>query len=165
MFIPKPNTQKISYQNPKPKNFLSETSASGYNSYEKKFGRYDAHFSTHNLIIYLSKKNVKFFFFYFKRYLHPRISVKLRVKISPNFPFVTKVKLTSPMTDPSPSAALSLWQKHEACNRGRLDMVELLLKHNANINALGYQNNTPLHEATLNKQTECVRFENNFNGE
>lgn len=37
-------------------------------------------------------------------------------------------------------------------------MVELLLKHNADINALGYQNNTPLHEATLNKKVECVKF-------
>lgn len=37
-------------------------------------------------------------------------------------------------------------------------MVELLLKHNADINALGYQNNTPLHEASLNKKVECVKF-------
>ncbi len=37
-------------------------------------------------------------------------------------------------------------------------MVELLLKQNADIDALGYQNNTPLHEATLNKKLECVKF-------
>lgn len=39
-----------------------------------------------------------------------------------------------------------------------MELVELLLKHNADINALGYQNNTPLHEAALNKKLECVTF-------
>ena len=48
--------------------------------------------------------------------------------------------------------------KHEACSGGYLDVVKLLLSHNADINALGYQKNTPLHEATLNKHVECVRF-------
>lgn len=37
-------------------------------------------------------------------------------------------------------------------------MVEKLLKHGADIDAYGYQNNTPLHEAALNKQMECVKF-------
>jgi hypothetical protein len=53
---------------------------------------------------------------------------------------------------------LSFNSKHEACNKGHLDMVELLLKNNADIDALGYQNNTPLHEAALNKKLECVKF-------
>ena len=37
-------------------------------------------------------------------------------------------------------------------------MVERLLKHGADIDAFGYQNNTPLHEAALNKKMECVKF-------
>ena len=37
-------------------------------------------------------------------------------------------------------------------------MVKLLVEHNADINAFGYQNNTPLHEATLNKKRECVKY-------
>ncbi len=36
--------------------------------------------------------------------------------------------------------------------------MTLLLEHGANVNALGYQNNTALHEAALNKKYECCKF-------
>jgi len=47
---------------------------------------------------------------------------------------------------------------HEACNQGNLEIVKLLIDHNADINAFGYQKNTPLHEAAIHKQYECVEF-------
>ena len=46
---------------------------------------------------------------------------------------------------------------HEACNQGNLDIVKILIEHNADMNALGYQNNTPLHEAALNTKFECCK--------
>ena len=36
--------------------------------------------------------------------------------------------------------------------------MKLLLENNAEINAVNNQNNSPLHEATLNKRYECVKY-------
>lgn len=36
--------------------------------------------------------------------------------------------------------------------------MKLLLDHNADINSLGYQKNTPLHEAVINQNYECVKY-------
>jgi ankyrin repeat protein len=47
---------------------------------------------------------------------------------------------------------------HEACNQGSLEIAKLLVDHNADINAFGYQKNTPLHEAALHKNYDCVEF-------
>jgi ankyrin repeat protein len=47
---------------------------------------------------------------------------------------------------------------HEACNQGNLDIVKILIEHNADMNALGYQNNTPLHEAALNTKFDCCKY-------
>lgn len=47
---------------------------------------------------------------------------------------------------------------HEACNRGNLEIVKLLIEHNADLNSLGYQKNTPLHEAVINQNYECVKY-------
>lgn len=43
-------------------------------------------------------------------------------------------------------------------NKNSLEMIKLLIEHSADINSLGYQNNTPLHEAALNKRFECVKY-------
>ena len=34
----------------------------------------------------------------------------------------------------------------------------MLIEHNADINSLGYQKNTPLHEAVINQNFECVKY-------
>ena len=47
---------------------------------------------------------------------------------------------------------------HEACNQGNLEIVRLLIENNADMNALGYQNNTPLHEAALNTKYDCCKY-------
>ncbi len=51
----------------------------------------------------------------------------------------------------------------KACNKGNLEIVKLLLEHNADINSLGYLKNTPLHEAVINLNYDCVKYliENN----
>lgn len=36
--------------------------------------------------------------------------------------------------------------------------MKILIENGADINALGYQNNTPLHEAALNKRFESVKY-------
>ena len=41
---------------------------------------------------------------------------------------------------------------------GRLDRVEILLKHKANINAVNVSNRTPLHYATLNSRMNIVEI-------
>jgi hypothetical protein len=50
------------------------------------------------------------------------------------------------------------FKKHEAVDSDTIDMVKLLMDHGANVNAYGYQNNTPLHEATLNGRFECAKY-------
>lgn len=43
-------------------------------------------------------------------------------------------------------------------NKDNIDMIRLLIEHNADINARGYQNNTPLHEAALNRRFDSIKF-------
>lgn len=43
-------------------------------------------------------------------------------------------------------------------NKDNIEMIRLLIEHNADINARGYQNNTPLHEAALNKRLYSIKF-------
>ena len=46
---------------------------------------------------------------------------------------------------------LIFYFKHEACYQGNLEMIKLLIEHNANINAPGRHKNTPLHVASVSK--------------
>lgn len=39
---------------------------------------------------------------------------------------------------------------HEACNRGWLNVARQLLKAGANVNVQGFENDTPLHDASGN---------------
>ena len=39
---------------------------------------------------------------------------------------------------------------HEACNHGWLDVAKQLLKAGANVNVQGMENDTPLHDASVN---------------
>ncbi len=39
---------------------------------------------------------------------------------------------------------------HEACNHGHLAVVQVLLKAGANVNVQGWNNDTPLHDASVN---------------
>jgi hypothetical protein len=39
---------------------------------------------------------------------------------------------------------------HEACNHGWLDVAKQLLKAGANVNVQGLDNDTPLHDASIN---------------
>ena len=43
---------------------------------------------------------------------------------------------------------------HEACNHGNLEAVDELLKSGANVNVLGCDNITPLHDAVTNAHKE-----------
>ena len=46
---------------------------------------------------------------------------------------------------------------HEACNHGHLEVVSLLLKHRAEVNARGMDGDTPLHDAAVNGHLEVRR--------
>jgi hypothetical protein len=46
----------------------------------------------------------------------------------------------------------------EACKKGSLDEVELLITKNANINTKDRNDNTPLHSAALNGHKEIVEL-------
>ncbi|KAM5152605.1 BRCA1-associated RING domain protein 1 isoform 2-T2 [Mantella aurantiaca] len=48
--------------------------------------------------------------------------------------------------------------KHEACNHGHFDVVELLIRYQALVNTTGYQNDTPLHDAAKNGHVTIVRL-------
>ena len=61
---------------------------------------------------------------------------------------------------------------HEACNRGHIDVAKQLLKAGANVNAQGLENDTPLHDASMNghqkvnavQYIKCVYYDyNNMN--
>jgi hypothetical protein len=47
---------------------------------------------------------------------------------------------------------------HEACNRGYISIVEELLKAGANVNAKGYNNDTPLIDASVNGHYNLVKL-------
>lgn len=39
---------------------------------------------------------------------------------------------------------------HEACNHGHFNIAKQLLRNGANVNVLGLENDTPLHDASVN---------------
>ena len=43
---------------------------------------------------------------------------------------------------------------HEACNHGHLGVVQVLLKAGANVNVQGWNNDTPLHDASVNNHAK-----------
>ncbi|KAG7175879.1 BCL-6 corepressor-like [Homarus americanus] len=47
---------------------------------------------------------------------------------------------------------------HEACNRGHLDIAQVLCAHGAHVNAPGYKGMRPLHEAVENGHGELARL-------
>ena len=47
---------------------------------------------------------------------------------------------------------------HEACNFGYMDIVELLLKNGADVNAEGGDKDTPLHDAAMNNHVEVAKI-------
>ena len=48
---------------------------------------------------------------------------------------------------------------HEACNRGNLDVAKQLLKAGANVNVLGFGNESPLHDAAINNHAKVsIKF-------
>lgn len=47
---------------------------------------------------------------------------------------------------------------HEACNRGHLDIAQVLCSHGAHVNAPGYKGMRPLHEAVENGHAELARL-------
>lgn len=46
---------------------------------------------------------------------------------------------------------------HEACNHGWYAIAQLLIQYGANVNSQGFENDTPLHDAAVNKH-EQVNF-------
>ena len=48
--------------------------------------------------------------------------------------------------------------QHECCNHGHTAVAEMLLDHGALVNALGFDNDTPLHDAVANGHVEIVRL-------
>lgn len=46
---------------------------------------------------------------------------------------------------------------HEACNHGWYEIAQLLIQYGANVNTPGLENDTPLHDAAVNKH-EQVNF-------
>ena len=50
---------------------------------------------------------------------------------------------------------LSGWTPlHEACNVGNVDVAKQLLKAGANVNVLGYGDESPLHDAAINNHSK-----------
>ena len=43
---------------------------------------------------------------------------------------------------------------HEACNLGNVDVAKQLLKAGANVNVLGYGDESPLHDAAINSHSK-----------
>jgi BRCA1-associated RING domain protein 1 len=48
--------------------------------------------------------------------------------------------------------------QHEAVNHGNAAVAEALLQHGALVNTPGMDNDTPLHDAVVNGQLECVKL-------
>lgn len=53
---------------------------------------------------------------------------------------------------------LNLYFQHDSVNKGDLNVVTLLLQSGANINTPGLENNTPLHEAVINRDSKMCRL-------
>ena len=49
---------------------------------------------------------------------------------------------------------------HEACNHGHSDVVSVLIDKGANVNALGMDGDTPLHDAVINNHTQVMCSDN-----
>jgi ankyrin repeat protein len=47
---------------------------------------------------------------------------------------------------------------HAACEKGHADVVEFLLRHDADVDARDEDGNCPLHTATENQQTQVVQL-------
>jgi ankyrin repeat protein len=47
---------------------------------------------------------------------------------------------------------------HLAIQRNRIDIVRILLKHNANVNSVGHSGHTPLHTAVSGRQEDIVKL-------
>ena len=47
---------------------------------------------------------------------------------------------------------------HAACEKGHADVVEFLLRHDADLDARDEEGNSPLHTATENQQTHVVQL-------
>jgi len=47
---------------------------------------------------------------------------------------------------------------HAACEKGHADVVEFLLRHDADLDARDEDGNCPLHTATENQQTQVVQL-------
>ena len=57
-----------------------------------------------------------------------------------------------------PITPITLPTQHEACDHGYREIAERLLSYGAVVNAPGYDNNTPLHDAVRNNRLACVQL-------
>lgn len=59
---------------------------------------------------------------------------------------------------PPPSLYRGLVPLHNACSYGHYEVVELLLKYNANVNAVDLWKFTPIHEAAAKGKYEICKL-------